>query len=105
AAFLAVVGSSGCGKSTLLHTIAGFLRPIGGSIRLKGVPVTEPGVEIGFVGQRYALFPWLTVEDNVAFGLRSQRRDEREIRQEVEHLLDVVGLNAYKRYYPEQLSG
>lgn len=104
-AFLAVVGSSGCGKSTLLHSTAGFLRPIKGSIRLKGEPITEPGVDIGFVGQRYALFPWLTVEDNVAFGLRSLRRPEAEIRESVGHLLDVVGLNAYKRYYPEQLSG
>ena len=103
--FLAVVGKSGSGKSTLLHTIAQFLRPVSGSIRLKRAAITEPGIDIGFVGQRYALFPWLTVEDNVAFGLRSQRRPDAEIRRSVAHLLDVVGLSAYMRYYPEQLSG
>lgn len=103
--FLAVVGPSGCGKSTLLHAIGGFLRPVSGSIRLRGVPVTEPGPQIGFMGQQYALFPWLTVEGNVAFGLRSKRVSQRETEETVDHLLNTVGLREYRRYYPEQLSG
>jgi ABC-type nitrate/sulfonate/bicarbonate transport system ATPase subunit len=103
--FLAVVGPSGCGKSTLLYAAAGFIKPDDGSILLKGQLVTEPSLQIGFVSQRYALFPWLTVEDNIAFGLRSQEQGSPRIRQTVDDLLAVIGLRAQRVYYPEQLSG
>lgn len=103
--FLAVLGPSGCGKSSLLHATAGFLRPAAGSIRLKGKAITRPSVMTGFVSQHYALFPWLTVESNIAFGLRSESRPEAEIAESVDRLLDVVGLAARRHYYPDQLSG
>jgi len=103
--FLAVVGPSGCGKSTLLHTTAGFIRSDSGSIRLRGQLILQPSLQVGFVSQRYALFPWLTVEDNIAFGLRSQKQSEKVISETVNHLLDVIGLKAQHAYYPEQLSG
>jgi ABC-type nitrate/sulfonate/bicarbonate transport system ATPase subunit len=103
--FLAVVGPSGCGKSTLLYATAGFIKPDNGSIRLKGRLILEPSLQIGFVSQRYALFPWLTVEDNIGFGLRSQEQNNLKTRQTVDHLLEVIGLRAQRAYYPEQLSG
>jgi len=103
--FLAVLGPSGCGKSSLLHAAAGFIRPTSGTIRMKGKSISEPSVEIGFVSQRYALFPWLNVESNIAFGLRSQKRAEAEVLEIVDNLLDIIGLAAQRRYYPDQLSG
>ena len=103
--FVSVVGPSGCGKSTLLHATAGFIPPLSGSIRLLGQPIEAPGLDIGFVSQRYALFPWLTVEENVAFGLRSQQRPDSDIKEIVSGLLQTVGLDGRRSYYPEQLSG
>lgn len=103
--FLAVLGPSGCGKSSLLHAAAGFIRPTAGTIRMKGKSISEPSIEIGFVSQRYALFPWLTVESNIAFGLRSQNRTETEVLECVDSLLDIIGLTTQRRYYPDQLSG
>lgn len=103
--FLTVVGPSGCGKSSLLHCTAGFLRPLSGAVLLGRKPILEPTLEIGFVSQRYSLFPWLTVEANIAFGLRTQKRPEDEVHHAVDHLLDVIGLTTQRHYYPEQLSG
>jgi len=103
--FLAVLGPSGCGKSSLLHATAGFIRPTAGMIRMKGKSISEPSIEIGFVSQRYALFPWLSVEGNIAFGLRSQKRPETEVLESVDSLLDIIGLAAQRHYYPDQLSG
>jgi NitT/TauT family transport system ATP-binding protein len=110
-AFFAVVGPSGCGKSTLLHGIGGFLQAPGsaarvsGSVRLRGALVSEPGLEIGYVGQRYGLFNWLTIEKNIAFGLHSRKFSDSEIRRKVDRLLGEIGLTAHARSYPDQLSG
>jgi NitT/TauT family transport system ATP-binding protein len=103
--FLAVVGPSGCGKSTLLHATAGFIKSDSGSIYLRGHVISEPSLQVGFVSQRYALFPWLTVAGNIAFGLRSQNLPDGAICQTVNHLLEVIGLAPQRDYYPEQLSG
>lgn len=103
--FLAVVGPSGCGKSTLLHTTAGFIKPIHGEIRLEGRVVSEPSVKVGFVSQRYALFPWLTVEENISFGLRSKNLTASEKTAAVCALIEVIGLTEHRHDYPEQLSG
>jgi len=103
--FLAIVGPSGCGKSTLLNVTAGFKMPESGTIRLKGKLISKPSLQIGFVSQSYVLFEWLTVEDNIAFGLQSQKHSKKEIRQIVDNLLEVIGLTAQRAYYPAQLSG
>ncbi len=97
--YMSLLGPSGCGKSTLLRVIAGFERPDGGTVRLNGKPVGDmPAHErgIGFVSQGFALFPHMSVFDNVAFGLRYRLidplRDEAEVRRRVETVLDLVGL-------------
>ena len=104
-AFLAVVGPSGCGKSTLLHAIAGFIRPTRGSVRLGEMLIVEPTSQIGYVGQSYALFPWLTVENNIAFGLRPKKLGQHAQRLIIDHFLEVIGLTQYRDSYPRQLSG
>ena len=68
--FVCVIGPSGCGKTTLLHLIAGFLQPTDGEVRFKGAPIAAPGPERGVVFQEYALFAWMTAQQNVEFGLR-----------------------------------
>lgn len=103
--FVCVLGPSGCGKSTLLGALAGHWTPSRGSIRVDGVPVDAPHPERGLVFQQHTLFPWKTVLDNVAFGLKMQgvRRHERRERARV--LLGLVGLAGFEDRYPVQLSG
>lgn len=98
-----VVGPSGCGKTTLLNLVAGFERPSRGRILLDGRPVTGPGRERAVVFQQPALYPWLTVADNVGFGLKL--RDGRPDPREVARWLEVVGLTEFARHRPYQLSG
>jgi iron(III) transport system ATP-binding protein len=107
---LCLLGPSGCGKTTLLRLIAGFETPDEGHIRIAGLEVAGPTTwvppdrrRIGFVFQDYALFPHLTVLQNVAFGLRGSRRSERERR--AAEVLDLVGLTIFSGRYPHQLSG
>jgi NitT/TauT family transport system ATP-binding protein len=104
--FFAVIGPSGCGKSTLLDIVAGVAAPIEGSVEFEGRPVrgTVPD-GIGVVFQEDAAFPWLTVWDNVAFGLRGGKLDNAAIRQRVEYALDFMGLTAFARHHPPKLSG
>lgn len=99
---VAIVGSSGCGKSTLLRLAAGLTSPSTGRVKVYGKPVTRPEPRVGFLFQEPRLMPWLTVDDNVAFGLRGPARQRRDI---VRAALLRVGLSGCGDYYPKQLSG
>ena len=104
--FLSVVGPSGCGKSTLLDVLAGLSAPSQGTIEFEGKPVAGTVPEgVGVVFQEDASFPWLTVEDNVAFGLRRLGTDAGEIRRRTDFAVGFMGLNDFRRAYPSQLSG
>ncbi len=104
--FVCLVGSSGCGKSTLLNIIAGLIPPSAGDVLVDGVPVTgRPGSDRGMVFQGYTLYPWLTVEQNVAFGLQFQKMPKAEQQDRVRYFLEVVGLSRFAKCYPKQLSG
>jgi NitT/TauT family transport system ATP-binding protein len=104
--FIAVVGPSGCGKTTLLEILAGLAVPSGGSISFEGRPVKGevPG-GIGVVFQEDASLPWLTVWDNIAFGLRHEGIETTEIKRRVEDVLSFMGLEDFTHAYPAQLSG
>ncbi|MEY3814738.1 MAG: ABC transporter ATP-binding protein [Polynucleobacter sp.] len=103
--FVSILGHSGCGKTTLLNLIAGFEKPTSGRIECAGKEVKEPGAERAMVFQDYALFPWLTVRDNIAFGLNIKGIDSATINQKVDHFANLVGLGAFVESYPHQLSG
>jgi ABC-type nitrate/sulfonate/bicarbonate transport system ATPase subunit len=103
--FIAIVGPSGCGKSTLLRIIAGLDRASDGHVLLDGERVTRPGADRGMVFQSYTLFPWLTVVDNIAFGLRERGVAEAERRRIAQAWCARVGLSGFERHYPRQLSG
>ncbi len=103
--FLAIVGPSGCGKSTLLNILAGFLTPTAGAAEIGGEPVSGPDIDHGVVFQDYALFPWRSVIDNVAFGLE-QMGVARSRRYEIaQDYLAVVGLKDFAKRRPSELSG
>lgn len=103
--FVCLLGPSGCGKSTLLNALAGFQPPSTGDIRIAGHAVTTPGPDRGMVFQEYALFPWMTVAKNVAFGLEIKGLPRREIKERVEQLLVKLNLIDFKDRYPKELSG
>ena len=103
--FITILGPSGCGKSTLLRIVAGLDRPSTGEVLLDGRPVTGPGPDRGMVFQTYTLFPWLTVRENVAFGLREQGMARAERHRVAERFLARVGLEGFAGHYPKQLSG
>jgi ABC-type nitrate/sulfonate/bicarbonate transport system ATPase subunit len=103
--FVTILGPSGCGKSTLLRLIAGLDQPTTGRILLDRTAVSAPGADRGMVFQSYTLFPWLTVADNVAFGLR-EKGVSREQREKIVHdWLGRIGLAGFEHHYPKQLSG
>ena len=95
---LTVLGPSGCGKTTLLNITAGFLRPTSGKITLGGNEINGPGVERGMVFQQGALFEWLTVAQNVNFGLRMKKVDPQTTEKKVEEWLEIVGLKRIWKY-------
>jgi ABC-type nitrate/sulfonate/bicarbonate transport system ATPase subunit len=104
--FVAIVGASGCGKSTLLNLVAGFEHATGGAVLVDGKPVLRPGPDRGVVFQQSALFPWLTVRENIAFGLSLAANRARTIRAPgIEQVLKRVGLTAFANHFPSQLSG
>ena len=103
--FVTIVGPSGCGKTTLLNLIAGLLPITHGKIALNGQPIQGPGRERAMVFQSPALLPWRTVQNNVAYGLELQGYPRREIRQRVQHFIDLVGLTGFEESYPSELSG
>ncbi len=101
--FVCLLGPSGCGKSTLLNAVAGFVAPTTGQILADGKPVVEPGPDRGMVFQEYALFPWMSVRANVAFGL--EMRGESGIRAKVDALLAKLRLSEFAERFPKDLSG
>ncbi len=103
--FVCLLGPSGCGKSTLLNAIAGFLRPTAGRIVANGQEVRDPGPDRAMVFQEYALFPWMTVWDNVAFGLELAGRGRAEIREKVGTVLAKLALTDFRQRFPKDLSG
>lgn len=104
--FFAVIGPSGCGKSTLLDIVSGVTVPSEGRVFFEGAEVRGAVPDgIGMVFQEDASFPWLSVWDNVAFGLRRSRLDAREIRRRVDHAIEFMGLGGFVRHRPTQLSG
>jgi ABC-type nitrate/sulfonate/bicarbonate transport system ATPase subunit len=103
--FLTILGPSGCGKTTLLNIIAGFDRATSGDVRLDGEAILKPGPDRGVVFQEYALFPWLTVEQNIEFGLRERRIAKAQRRARVRDQIASVGLSGFERRYPQELSG
>ena len=103
--FACLVGASGCGKSTLLNIIAGLLSPSSGEIRVDGQVVKGPGSDRGMVFQSYTLYPWLTVAQNIAFGLELRKMAKLEQQERVNYYLNVVGLTHFANTYPKELSG
>ena len=103
--FLCLIGASGCGKSTLLRLIAGFEKPTSGEALMWGKPIAGPDPSRGMVFQDYALFPWLSVRDNIGFGPRSRGKGRGEIRDICDHFIEMVGLQRFADAYPHQLSG
>lgn len=102
--FVSLVGASGCGKSTLLRMISGLIPPTEGSLTVNGKAITAPGPEIGMVFQKPTLFPWLTVENNIAFGPKMQGT-YKERKEDIDRIIKVIGLEKFKDDYPGQLSG
>jgi NitT/TauT family transport system ATP-binding protein len=103
--FISLVGPSGCGKTTLLDLIAGFTHPTSGAILKNGASIDGPGPDRTMMFQDYALFPWLTVRANIAFGLAAKRLSKPERESRVDHFIALVGLSGFADAYPAQLSG
>ena len=100
-----IVGASGSGKTTLLRIIAGLDQPTSGEVIVDGIPVTGPGPDRGMVFQSYTLYPWMTVADNVGFGLKLQGVGAAQRQERVAYYLEVVGLTEFGKSLPHQLSG
>lgn len=103
--FVCLLGPSGCGKSTLLNAVAGFQPPSAGEIVIEGRKILAPGPDRGMVFQEYALFPWMTVGQNIAFGLEIQKKPKAEIELTVNQLLDLLHLKDFRDRFPKDLSG
>jgi NitT/TauT family transport system ATP-binding protein len=103
--FVCLLGPSGCGKTTLLNMLAGFEHPSQGAITAFGETVTEPGADRTIVFQEYALFPWLTVSQNIEYGLRRKGMSNAECAGTSRHYVDLIDLRGFESKYPRQLSG
>jgi NitT/TauT family transport system ATP-binding protein len=102
---VSIVGPSGCGKTTMLRVIDGLLTPVEGEVRINGRPVTDPPEGVAVVFQHFGLFPWKTVYENVAYGLRMAGAAKQKIAEQVPKMIDLVGLTGFDKAYPYQLSG
>ncbi len=105
--FVSIIGPSGCGKTTMMNIVAGFVRPNSGTVLLDGKPIAGPGPERGVIFQEYGVFPWLNVEDNIAFGLTlaANRTAPTERKQICERYMRLMGLTDFAHAYPKTLSG
>lgn len=105
--FVSVIGPSGCGKTTMMNIVAGFVQQTAGSVLLDGKPIAGPGPERGVIFQEYGVFPWLSVEENIAFGLKlaANRLPEAERKAIVQRYMGLMGLTDFARAYPKTLSG
>lgn len=103
--FVMIVGPSGCGKTTLINIIGGLETASAGSVLLDGRPVIGPGADRGMVFQGYSLFPWLTVQKNVEFGLKMKNVPAAQRREQAQRYIELVGLQGFERALPKQLSG
>ena len=103
--FVALLGPSGCGKSTLLNMVASFEPLTSGTLTMDGKPILEPGPDRGVVFQEAALFPWLSVWENVVFGPKAQKLKPADYEPRAERMLEIVGLKDFKHHLPIQLSG
>ena len=103
--FVTILGPSGCGKSTLLRIVAGLDHATSGRVLLDGMPVEGPGADRGMVFQSYTLFPWLTIEQNIRFGLRERGMPEAQQKERAAYFVAKVGLRGFEQHFPKQLSG
>jgi NitT/TauT family transport system ATP-binding protein len=102
---ICIIGRSGCGKTTLLNILAGFLMPSSGMVKVNGESIRRPGPDRCVIFQEDTLFPWLTVRENIAFGLRRRTRDRHYIKGEVNRFLSLVRLHEFQHYLPREISG
>jgi NitT/TauT family transport system ATP-binding protein len=103
--FVSIIGPSGCGKTTLLNILAGFEKQDSGSVSLDGKPITGPDAQRGVIFQEYGVFPWLTVRQNIGFGLRLRSAPKKEIDETVAHYIALMGLRGFEDAFPKTLSG
>jgi NitT/TauT family transport system ATP-binding protein len=105
--FVSVIGPSGCGKTTMMNIVAGFMQPSAGIVSLDGEPISGPGPDRGVIFQEYGVFPWLTVKDNIAFGLklRANRTGEAEREEICQRYMRLMGLSDFSDAWPRMLSG
>lgn len=102
--FLCVVGPTGCGKTTFLNCITKLYEPTAGEILVDGEPVDLRKHNVSYIFQEYSAMPWLTVEENIAFGLRIKKKPEEEVKRSVDEVIQMVNLEKFRNYYPNQLS-
>jgi NitT/TauT family transport system ATP-binding protein len=105
--FVSVIGPSGCGKTTMMNIVAGFVQPSSGAVLLDGRPITGPGPDRGVIFQEYGVFPWLTVKDNIAFGLKlhASRVGDSEREEICNRYMRLMGLSDFAGAWPKMLSG
>lgn len=102
--FLCIVGPTGCGKTTFLNSLTKLYQPTSGEILINNEPVDLNKHSVAYIFQEYSTMPWLTVEENVRFGLEIKHTDQETTDRKVNEYLEVVGLTKYRKYYPDQLS-
>lgn len=103
--FVAIVGPSGCGKSTFLRILAGLIKPSAGQVELSGEQIKGTNNDISFIFQNFALFPWLNVQENIAFPLKMQGAQQSDIQKTINPIIEELGLRGFEKSHPKELSG